>query len=317
MTAANLLIIHQGALGDFVLTFPAIIELQNYYGRIDVVCQGGLGKLAQTLSLVENWFPMESACFASLFSERTDTKMKDMLRSYDKIIIFTLSMQLEQTINQITAKVSCRIPPKPPVWARIHLTEFVLQNLMACGLLRGNAIKLEGLSIPDRENPSKNVRKILLHPGAGSIRKRWPISSFLDIENRLKSDGLKPEFVIGPAESDLAEGLKQINDLNRQVHLPSELTDLVDLYNSAGGYIGNDSGASHLSAFLAVPTVVIFGPTDPQRWAPLGRRVEIVRAEPRCRPCFETDSANCPDPICLNATLPETVIDAFYHVYQD
>ena len=44
----NLLIIHQGALGDFILTFPAIIRLQKYYGGIDVLCQSGLGKLAES-----------------------------------------------------------------------------------------------------------------------------------------------------------------------------------------------------------------------------------------------------------------------------
>ena len=72
MSTANLLIIHQGALGDFILTFPAILRLQAYAGRIDVLCQGQLGKLAQILGVVNNAHPLEAACFASLFSDQTD-----------------------------------------------------------------------------------------------------------------------------------------------------------------------------------------------------------------------------------------------------
>lgn len=313
MTAANLLIIHQGALGDFVLTFPAIIQLQNYYSRIDVFCQSGLGKLAHTLGLVANWFPTESSYFASLFSDRIDTKIKTMLRAYEKVLLFSLSTQLEHTINRVTARVSCRIPPKPPIHARIHLTDMVMHQLIDCGLLKRDTSKLEDLFFPVRDNPSKNSKKILLHPGAGSIRKYWPISSFLEIESQLRSDRLKPEFILGPAERGLLEGLR---DTNRRVHFMSELTDLADLYQSAGGYIGNDSGATHLAAFLALPTVAIFGPSDPQRWAPLGRRVKIVRPDLECDPCFETDNANCPNPICLTDAISETVINAFYQVYE-
>ena len=303
-------------MGDFVLTFPAIIELQKYYDPIDVFCHSELGKLAKTLGLVNKWFPLESASFASLFSERIDSRIKDILRSYEKIVIFTLSTQLEKTINHITAKVNCRIPSKPLVRARIHLTQFVLQHLVACGLLKRRSTMFDDLSIPDRKNQSKKSKRILLHPGAGSNRKRWPIDSFLAVENQLRYNGLKPEFVLGPAERDLAEGLMQNTERNRRVHLLSEITDLVNLYKSAGGYIGNDSGASHLAAFLALPTVVIFGPADPQRWAPLGLRVEIVRPELKCNPCFETDMENCQDPICLKETLPETVINTFYQLYK-
>jgi ADP-heptose:LPS heptosyltransferase len=42
-------------------------------------------------------------------------------------------------------------------------------------------------------------------------------------------------------------------------------------------FVGNDSGLSHLAAALGIPTVAVFGPTDPSVWAPRGRRVEAVR----------------------------------------
>jgi len=95
-----------------------------------------------------------------------------------------------------------------------------------------------------------------------------------------------------------------------------DLIQLVQLYQTAGGYIGNDSGASHLAAFLGLPTLVIFGPADPVRWKPKGSCVEIVRPSLLCLPCFETESANCPTPLCLDETRTDRVLRAFYKIYK-
>jgi ADP-heptose:LPS heptosyltransferase len=314
MPDANLLIIHQGALGDFILTFPAVIRLQAYYRAIDVLCQNQLGKLAGALGLAKNWYALESASWASLFTNQIDPKIKALLKPYGKIILFSLSGQLEKSINRVTEKPVCRIPLRPLVQERIHVAQFVLDNIFNCGLIKKTDAKLDDLPLPVRKGRPQNSRKILLHPGAGSIRKRWPVSNFLQMETMLKNDGLKPEFVLGPAEDSLANELQHAD---RLVHILHDLPDLAALLESAGGYIGNDSGASHLAAYLGLPTTVIFGPADPARWAPIGRTVRIVRPELQCRPCFETDQANCDDPQCLEGITPRKVIRAFYGVYSN
>ena len=312
MAKKNLLIIHQGALGDCILTFPALIRLRKYYDVIDVLCQSGIGKLANALGLVEKWYPLEAAYVASLFTDRIDSKIRALLTSYTKIILFTLSDQLEKNIRLITSVSTCRISPMPPEYIRIHLTEFVLGNLVNCGLIKKADAVVGDIPLPKRRTRPKFSDKVLLHPGAGSIRKRWPITSFLEVEAMLKGDGLKPEFILGPAEEDLVDALPRTN---RTVHILTDLMELAALLGSAGGYIGNDSGASHLAAFLGVPTGVIFGPADPKRWTPVGRHVAIVRPELECRPCFETEITNCDGSECLHGTTPEKVIEAFYRVY--
>ena len=312
MANKNLLIIHQGALGDFILIFPAIIRLKKHYEVIDVLCQSGIGKLAKTLRLVDKWYPLEAAYVASLFTNRIDSKIKTLLSPYANIILFTLSDQLERTIRRMTAVPTCRIPPRPPGYVRIHLTEFVLENLLNCRLIKKADAGVEDFPRPVRRSQSGYSARILLHPGAGSIRKRWPIKNFLEVEALLKAAGLDPHFILGPAEEDLVESLPRTS---RTVHTLTELTELAALLNSAGGYIGNDSGPSHLAAFLGVPSTVIFGPADPQRWKPVGRAVEIVRPELACRPCFETETTNCDGSECLHGTTPEKVVKAFYRVY--
>jgi heptosyltransferase-3 len=312
MPEKNLLIIHQGALGDFILTFPAISRLRKYFKPIDVLCQNQLGKLAGTLGLAENWFPTEAAYFASLFSDQIDPKMEAILKQYETIILFTLSDDLEQSIKRITANLSCRLPPKPPAHHSIHVAEFVLEHFFNCGLITQAEAKLDDIPFPVTADHRRNPTKILLHPGAGSIRKRWPVSNFLRVAAALQADGLKPEFVLGPAEESLAQELQHPD---RTVHVLDDLPRLSALLKSAAGYIGNDSGASHLAAYLGLPTTVIFGPADPKRWSPVGRAVKIVRPPLGCRPCFETEPANCEDPQCLAGTSPQKVLEAFYSVY--
>ena len=68
----KLLIIHQGSLGDFILTFPAIIGLKHSYQQIDVLCQKKLGELASELSLIANAYALESGAFATFYSDHLD-----------------------------------------------------------------------------------------------------------------------------------------------------------------------------------------------------------------------------------------------------
>jgi ADP-heptose:LPS heptosyltransferase len=117
--------------------------------------------------------------------------------------------------------------------------------------------------------------------------------------------------VCGPAEPDL---IVELRNQKKPVHTFSELTDLVDWLEAGGGYIGNDSGVSHLAAFLGLPSVVIFGPADPKRWMPVGPRVEIVRPELNCNPCFEIEPENCTEPACLTDATLESVLSAFDQV---
>jgi ADP-heptose:LPS heptosyltransferase len=316
MANSNLLIIHQGALGDVVLTFPAIIALRQKFNHVDILCQSQVGKLAAHLGLVEKGYPLESAYFATLFADQMDNKIRDLLGTYARILVFSFSSGLENTINQKTDCPCLRIPPRPPAREKTHVAEFIIQTLETGGLIEA-ADSNDVVSSWHRTEICGAGRpiatsKIIIHPGSGSIRKRWPLTNFLDLADRLEKQGLQPMFVCGPAEPDL---IAEIRNRDRQVHTFSELKDLVDGLESTSAYIGNDSGVSHLAAFLGIPAVVIFGPADPVRWKPLGPRVQIVHPELDCQPCFEIEPDNCALPVCLTDATLESVLTAFDQVY--
>lgn len=300
----NLLIIHQGALGDFVAIFPAILQLRKYFCRIDTLCQGSLGKMACALNVVDKCFPLEAALFSSLYADNIDPRVQNILRSYNEIILFSYSCPLKQAINKVTGKKPRFIPPRADVYQPIHVTAHILSNLLKCGLLKEADTEL---SYPDKRDQSYDPKNILLHPGSGSRRKNWPLSNFITIEKILKSKGMRPEFILGPAEYFLTEALKD----SRSIHQLTDLELLVSLLRKAGGFIGNDSGISHLSGFMGVPTVAIFGPSDPNRWQPAGRSVSVVRPDDlNCTPCFEISSNNCDKTECLDRISTEMVSKA-------
>lgn len=317
MSNSNLLIIHQGALGDLVLTFPAIIALHKKFNYIDILCQGQLGKLAAKLGLVDKAYPLETAYFATLFSNQIDEKIKDLICNYTSVLVFSFSSDLRDSLCQITDGQCVQIPPRPPVREKIHVARFLFKNLIDSRLLEAADSNEKRFTWQKRqahrEGKPIDTSKIIIHPGSGSIRKRWPLTNFLDLTDGLEKRGLQPQFVCGPAEPELIE---KIRNQDRQIHSFSELTDLVDWLESAGGYIGNDSGVSHLAAFLGLASVVIFGPADPERWKPLGSRVQIVRPELDCHPCFEIEPENCAQPACLTDTTLESVLTAFDQVYK-
>jgi heptosyltransferase-3 len=312
MTNASLLIIHQGALGDVVLTFPAIMALRQKFSRIDILCQSQLGNLAVKLGLIDKSYPLEAAYFATLFSKPVDEKIKNILAGYSTILLFSFAADLKKSISQITDSRCFLIPPRPPARVQIHVTESLLKNLFDCGLLEAadsyDWIFARQRNLPHESGSPIDTSKILIHPGSGSVRKRWPLVRFLKLADILEKKGLKPRFICGPAEQDLAE---QLIKKNRQIHSLSKLSNLADLLESAGGYIGNDSGVSHLASFLGLPSVVIFGPTDPLRWKPPGPRVEIVRPELDCNACFEIEPENCVQAACLADASVEAVVRAF------
>lgn len=82
------------------------------------------------------------------------------------------------------------------------------------------------------------------------------------------------------------------------------LRSLVDLLAGARIVIATDTGPAHVAALLGVPTVTLYGPKDPDAFAPVGTRAVAVRKGVRCSPCA---LRHCPEPVCMTTLTPEEV----------
>jgi hypothetical protein len=135
MTKPHILAIHHGALGDVVSTFPALLRLKKLYGSLSIICQSSIGQLSQELDIVDKWFPLEAAAFATLYSSHIDPIVKNILLSYRKIILFSRSDLLEKTIYSISEHDIYRIQPRPDLGQKIHVTQHILSKLVRFRLL--------------------------------------------------------------------------------------------------------------------------------------------------------------------------------------
>ena len=309
--SCDLLIVHPGALGDVVAVFALIDRMKKRHRSVTLACQASIGKLAQSLNLADRHVGVETGFWSSIFSGRPRRQVAELLGGHRRIILFAVGTELENAINSHAPVPCVRVPPRPPAKLREHVTRYAAARLVASGLL-DRIPPLTGTPCRRTHAGSQRIAApgrppVLLHPGAGSPRKRWPLSNFLAVAAKIRSGGGRAELIVGPAERDLLEAPLP-SDL--PVHVLDRMPDLLTLLKPAAGFIGNDSGVAHLAACLGLPTTVVFTCSDPLRWRPNGPAVEAVAPVLPCRPCFETRGENCPRPECLSAVTPEAVMRA-------
>jgi len=151
------------------------------------------------------------------------------------------------------------------------------------------------------------ARIVGLHLGAAfGPSKLWPPGSFARLAARLEREGLCPLLLGSAADSDTALAvaraaeapLRSLVGRDRPALLPGLLARLSCL-------VSGDTGVAHLAAALGVPTVTLFGPTDPRLTAPRAKTARSLCRHVACSPCFLGD---CPiDHICLRSIDPEEV----------
>ena len=128
-----------------------------------------------------------------------------------------------------------------------------------------------------------------INPGAGRLIKEWPPERFAAVARALATDDGATIVLLG-AEGDRtqADGVRQA--LPPDVALidlvgRAPLVELAAVLARLSVLITGDTGPSHLAATVDTPVVALFGPTDPNRYAPLTPHAEVVHADLWCRPC--------------------------------
>jgi heptosyltransferase III len=310
MPNKNLLTIHQGALGDVVTSFTSLVLLREAYSKIDLVCRHSIGRIAEKLKVIDRRFSLEAAFFSYLFGEKHgefNDRLITFLRSYDHILLFSFSKDLAENIKHASGRKVIQIPSRPKPSEKIQVGQYLISRLVGAKLLKEKT-ETNFLDVyQDFRDPDFSKKRVFIHPGSGSRIKNWPLQHFLKLGEILSDDGFEPLFILGPAEDGIVEIILKSRLSGEQVLQLFDPVKLVNMLKTGGAFIGNDSGASHLAAFIGLPTLVIFGPTQSLRWRPMGRKVEIINSRFDCDPCFETSKRGCESMDCLLGLSPEQV----------
>ena len=123
----------------------------------------------------------------------------------------------------------------------------------------------------------KGNPRVALHAGAGKVPNRWNVANFAALSDLLHNK-LNAEIFLteGPMDHEVIEELASlmkgpfVRVRNKAVSFVAAVLKQMDLV------ITNDTGIMHLAAAVGIPTLSLFGPTDPLQWSPLGKRNRFI-----------------------------------------
>jgi heptosyltransferase III len=271
-------VVHMGALGDCILTWPAIRCLRRAYPRHRFL---GIGKpecmrLAVRFGLLDAFEDGASRGMIGLFS---GYGLPEGLDPPDGAVAWT--READGLVRLLKPAATLPVLQADPFPAR---PEGHMARIHCEAVGREFPIRVpDDLTedFPEHEPKSHNV---LIHPGSGSEKKNFGSIFYENIAYYLRENGhSKIAFLMGPAEIERgwAESFK-----NQALIFPNDTMALADWLQNAVLYLGNDSGVSHLAGYMGIPSVVLYRSTDPRIWGVLGKYARLV-AEEREDAAFE------------------------------
>jgi ADP-heptose:LPS heptosyltransferase len=132
------------------------------------------------------------------------------------------------------------------------------------------------LDPPDREPPRAAVGATVIHPGAASAARRWPVERFGEVARAERAAGRRVVVTGSPAERPLAEEVARRAALSESDVYAGRtgVLELAALIGAAGRLVSGDTGVAHLATALRTPSVLVFGPVSPAHWGPPPDRLQ-------------------------------------------
>lgn len=164
--------------------------------------------------------------------------------------------------------------------------------------------------------PTPPNRLIVLHVGAGTPAKLWPLAHWSRLAASLARQSDAHVVLVGTSRDthraqQIAVGIPQ--GVSPRVHDWTgrlSIMELAALLQRADLFIGADSGPAHLAGAVGAATIVLFsGASHARQWRPRGQRVLVLRRQPPCAPCHRT---RCPlaDHPCMSGISVRRVLKA-------
>jgi ADP-heptose:LPS heptosyltransferase len=289
----RLLVLRPGAIGDSLLTTPALAALRRRYPAYELLMAGNAAALPvlAALGLVDAWWPFDGPAVTRLFMPRApapDDAFLDLAVGIawgsDPDGVLADALRGRGAADPLIA------PSQPPAGAPVHVARHLVRTLAPLGVPDLSPV------LPELRLPAEIERQAdailtqtgleadayaVVHPGSGAPGKNWPAERFARVIDALRAQhGLATLLLAGPADDEVVRRVAA--SLERPVPVVQNGPLLVasGLLRRARLFLGNDSGLGHLAGLLGVPTLTLFGPTDPARWAPLGPSVQVLRHQP-------------------------------------
>jgi heptosyltransferase-2 len=284
----RILVIRGGAIGDFILTLPAIGALRERWPRalIEILGYPRILALAERRHYADVVRSIDAAAMAGFFVEGGELHdaLADHFASFDLIVSYlydpddVFSSNLRRCgVRQLV----CGSAKPETEHAALHFT----RPLAALGITVADPVPRVFPSAEDRafaEEFLKPVTRhhspftIAVHPGSGGEHKVWPADRWAAVIGWLREE-MKRDVLLVLGEADDA-ARRALEPLKLPVAENLSLPRLAAVLERCAVFAGHDSGVTHLAAAVGVPALALFGPTSPAIWAPRGPDVRVLQA---------------------------------------
>jgi ADP-heptose:LPS heptosyltransferase len=269
-SGSRIAVIRLRSLGDCVLTTPALALLKSHRPdlRIGVVVEDRFRAVFEDILGVDEILPPQSSALRAWHPDAV-VNLHGGTRSMLLTATSGAAIKAGFAHHAYNFLYSDRIPRAQEILGEerpVHTAEHLASAMFWMGVPR-SAIPRARLGAQPNHAPRNSYA--VLHPFASTPEKTWPGERFLAVARHLSETGVEPVFIAGPADEIGAFKIFQ-------VHHNVSLDAVKNLMAEAQLFIGNDSGPAHIAAAFGVPSVVLFGPSDPVTWAPWKTEAKVL-----------------------------------------
>lgn len=315
----KILVLNQNYIGDVIFTLPAIKALKKGYptASIDVVVGGSAIEVLKMNPWIDSTFLRPKGA-----KEKRELLRQIRARNYDICLSFS-SKSLELALFSFLSGCKRRFGFFNPATflfynyrIKENLEDHCVWDYLKLSIAAGGrkSTIIPELVLSDEEMKSAeefliSIKRKADSPtfgillGGSTLFKRWHSPTLNELLNILKKKG--DVLLFGGKEfKGLGETFEQENIHNLAGHL--SLRESIALLKFCTVFIGQDSGLTHISASLGVPTLSIYTATDPKRTAPLGEKVRVLYKPISCSPCW--GKRKCKELMCLKTISAKEII---------
>lgn len=285
MSKGKILVIRGGAIGDFILTLPAIAALRQQFpeAHLEVLGYPHIVQLAEAGGLVDHIQAIEARGLAGFFARNGELseELCDYFSEFNIIVSYLYDPdEIFRTNIARHSRAQFIVGPHRPSEAeRLHATKVFLKPLEQLAIF--DADQTPHLSLVIEESSKPDVATIALHPGSGSEQKNWSEANWKELLRNLVA-GSEFNFLLvgGEAEGEQLERIARFLPEHRvRIARSLPLKELARQLKDCAGFIGHDSGITHLAAAVGLPTLALWADTNMDIWRPLGNNVVVLRGD--------------------------------------
>lgn len=264
-----------GALGDVILTSPALALVRAWQPRARVHWIAPRYARDVYPALHDSWTDVNAACVAELFGEEcADAVARHAVwRNAQCAVVFEHEQSV--LVRALSHVLDVRaVDARPQECRKEHYSRYVWRK--ACMALSYDGVYTEPVPAMRASQNAPRGTYAIVHAGSGSPRKIAPPELVRAVCERV-AHGQEWQWLLLEGESD-AEASATLRAVWRGALAGLRVADLRELawyLAHAAYYVGNDSGVSHLAGAAGARGTVLFGPTDPAVWRPLGHLLVV------------------------------------------